>query len=88
MKEALQSSVGLGETPQELAEAIATVGERLVGHLDLKAAQRELRRAMSQVALNRTGGSRRAAAGLLGIDRRYVQRLIADFGQDRDEDLG
>lgn len=55
--------------------ALAELSRLLLGQLDLKDAQRALRKYMSQEALTRCNGSRRAAAALLGIDRRYVQRL-------------
>jgi hypothetical protein len=55
--------------------ALAELSRLLIGQLDLKDAQRALRKSMSQEALARCNGSRRAAAALLGIDRRYVQRL-------------
>jgi hypothetical protein len=55
--------------------ALAEVSRALIGQLDLKDAQRALRKCMSQEALVRCNGNRRAAAALLGIDRRYVQRL-------------
>jgi hypothetical protein len=35
---------------------------------------------MNTEALVRTRGSRRAAADLLGVDRRYVQHMVAEFG--------
>jgi hypothetical protein len=55
--------------------ALAELSRLLIGQLDIKDAQRALRKCMSQEALARCNGSRRAAAVLLGIDRRYVQRL-------------
>jgi DNA-binding response OmpR family regulator len=51
----------------------------LVGRVGLKQAQEQLRSSMNLEALERTGGSRRAAAHLLGVDRRYVQRLVQKF---------
>lgn len=48
---------------------------QLVGRIGLKEAQGLVRTAMSGEALQRTGGSRRAAAKLLGVHRRYVQLL-------------
>jgi DNA-binding NtrC family response regulator len=55
--------------------ALVELSRLLVGQVDLKEAQRALRKCMSQEALARCNGSRSAAAALLGIDRRYVQRL-------------
>jgi hypothetical protein len=55
--------------------ALIELSRLLVGQLDLKDAQRALRKCMSQEALARCNGSRSAAGALLGIDRRYVQRL-------------
>jgi hypothetical protein len=47
----------------------------MLGMMDLKGAQSALREAMVRLALERCGGSRRAAAKLLGVDRAYVSRL-------------
>jgi len=55
--------------------ALQELSQLLVGQMSLQDAQRALRKALSQEALDRCNGSRRAAAALLGIDRRYVQRL-------------
>lgn len=55
------------------------LARNLVGRIGLKQAQAALRGMMNVEALARTGGSRRAAASLLGVDRRYVQRLIGDW---------
>ena len=55
--------------------ALDELSRALVGQMSLKEAQRALRTSMSQEALARCNGSRRAAAVMLGIDRRYVQRL-------------
>lgn len=60
-------------------QALTELSRVLVGQLNLKDAQRALRKSMSQEALARCNGSRRAAAALLGVDRRYVQKL-ADAG--------
>lgn len=58
----------------EARRALQHLSRLLVGQMSLKDAQRALRTSMSQEALERCG-SRRAAATMLGIDRRYVQRL-------------
>jgi len=58
----------------EALRALQHLSRLLVGQMNLKDAQRALRTSMSQEALARCG-SRRAAAMMLGIDRRYVQRL-------------
>ena len=55
----------------------------LVGRVGLKEAQEQLRGSMNFEALERTGGSRRAAAHLLGVDRRYVQRMVQKFAEPR-----
>jgi hypothetical protein len=65
------------EVQRQLDAAVAV----FLGRVGLVAAQRELRRLMSHAALTRSGGSRRAASQLLGVDRRYVQKLIAEFGE-------
>ena len=59
----------------------------LIGHMSLKDAQRALRTSMSQEALARCKGSRRAAATMLGVDRRYVQRLAHESDLADEEDL-
>lgn len=53
----------------------------LVGRLGLKEAIYHLRGTMNDEALERSRGSRRAAANLLGVDRRYVQRLADEYAQ-------
>jgi hypothetical protein len=66
-------------------QVLHELSRALVGQMNLKDAQRALRTSMSQEALARCSGSRRAAAALLGVDRRYVQRL-ADEGSPPDLD--
>jgi hypothetical protein len=61
----------------EALKALQHLSRLLVGQMSLKDAQRALRTSMSQEALVRCG-SRRAAAAMLGIDRRYVQRLACE----------
>jgi DNA-binding response OmpR family regulator len=56
------------------------VARQLVGRIGLKEAQECLRGTMHLEALTRTGGSRRAAAHLLRVHRRYVQRLVDEHG--------
>jgi hypothetical protein len=82
-----------GVIPSTSAEAtlsLQELGRTLVGQMSLKEAQRVLRTCMSQEAITRCNGSRRAAAALLGIDRRYVQRLvgISDGELDDGDDVG
>jgi DNA-binding NtrC family response regulator len=50
-----------------------------VGVRDLKQSQRVVRLSMCEEALSRTHGSRRAAARLLGVDRRAVQKIAEDL---------
>jgi ActR/RegA family two-component response regulator len=50
-----------------------------VGARDLKQAQRAVRLSMCDEALVRTAGSRRAAARLLGVDRRAVQKIAEEL---------
>lgn len=69
--------------PDDAQHALRELSRTLVGQMNLKDAQRALRTSMSQEALARCNGSRRAAAALLGVDRRYVQRL-ADEGNPCD----
>jgi DNA-binding NtrC family response regulator len=80
--------------PQRIAQRLSTVrsdapaacrrlARLLVGRVGLKEAQEQLRGSMNFEALERTGGSRRAAAHLLGVDRRYVQRMVQKFAEPR-----
>jgi DNA-binding response OmpR family regulator len=64
--------------PEEQCRRMARL---LVGRIGLKEAQLCLRGAMHGEALARTGGSRRAAANVLRVDRRYVQRMAAEQGE-------
>jgi hypothetical protein len=54
---------------------LESVARELVGQVGLKQALAQLRACMHLEALSRTRGSRRAAAALLKVDRRYIQRL-------------
>lgn len=74
----------LGETPAlEDGEALCKrFAAQLVGRLGLKEAIYHLRGAMNFEALERSRGSRRAAANLLGVDRRYVQRLAEEYAEN------
>jgi DNA-binding NtrC family response regulator len=69
----------------ETRAAMRDVTTLLLGRVGLKEAQRVLRSGMSAAALARCSGSRRAAAVLLGVDRRYVQKLCGQR-QPKDED--
>jgi DNA replication protein DnaC len=62
-------------------EMCKRVARELVGRLGLKEAVYHLRGTMNSEALERSKGSRRAAANLLGVDRRYVQRLVDEYDQ-------
>ena len=65
------------------AEALCRrLGRQLVGRMGLKEAQLCLRWSMHVEAMARTGGSRRAAAKLLKVQRSYVQRLAEDLPPD------
>ena len=64
----------------EESEALCrTFARAMVGRLGLKEAQGMLRDEMYAEALARSGGSRRGAARVLGINRRCVQRLAAEL---------
>lgn len=67
-------------------EEIALPEQRLVctarlevGLRDMKEAQRVLRLSMCAEALRQSGGSRRAAARVLGVDRRAVQKIAEEL---------
>jgi hypothetical protein len=69
----------------DLDDEFRRIAQLLVGRMGLKQALWRLRAVMSSEALSRTRGSRRAAAHLLGVDRRYVQRLVLELGDSNDE---
>jgi DNA replication protein DnaC len=66
-------------SPEDGEALCKRVARELVGRLGLKEAIYHLRGTMNFEALERSRGSRRAAANLLGVDRRYVQRLADDY---------
>jgi hypothetical protein len=68
----------LNVNDQETEEAMRRISAWLVGRLGLKEAQRALRASMNRAALQRCSGSRRAAAVMLGVDRRYIQKLCSE----------
>jgi hypothetical protein len=70
----------------EALQVIRHLSRLLVGQMSLKDAQRALRTTMSQEALLRCG-SRRAAAAMLGVDRRYVQRLACESSLCDEDDV-
>jgi DNA-binding NtrC family response regulator len=77
-------SVELSRTYEALSdpeEQCRRMARLLVGRIGLKEAQLCLRGTMHVEALVRTGGSRRAAANLLQVDRRYVQRMAEDHDE-------
>jgi DNA-binding NtrC family response regulator len=55
-----------------------------VGLRDMKEAQRVLRLSMCAEALRQSGGSRRAAARVLGVDRRAVQKIAEELKETAD----
>lgn len=61
-------------------DLIDHVARKLVGCIGMSEAQLQVRKAMCEEAITRTNGSRRAAARLLRIDRRYVQHLVSADG--------
>lgn len=71
----------------ELSDELRRLARILVGRVSLTSALRYLRAEMSSEALARTKGSRRAAAFMLGVDRRYVQRLAQELAQSPDDTL-
>jgi DNA-binding NtrC family response regulator len=66
-------------TPPSAEEALIAAASLEVGRLGVREAQDVVRRTMYLEALARTKGSRKAAARLLGVDRRAVQRIAADL---------
>lgn len=75
------SSLQAPLTPEEGEALCKRVARELVGQIGLKEAIYHLRGTMNFEALERSRGSRRAAANLLGVDRRYVQRLADDYAE-------
>ncbi len=74
----------LGRTVEAVSNGVEQcerMARQLVGRIGLKDAIQHLRGTMNTEALARTGGSRRAAADLLGVHRSYVQRLLAECGE-------
>jgi DNA-binding NtrC family response regulator len=63
------------------ADLLIHAAKEEVGLRDLKQAQRVVRLSMCQEALARAGGSRRAAARLLGVDRRAVQKIAVELAR-------
>ena len=72
----LEGRVAFAGEPGEIEAVCRGLARDLVGQLGLKEAQELLREEMYSEALARSGGSRRAAARILGINRRCVQRLV------------
>jgi len=68
-------------SPEDGEALCKRVARELVGRLGLKEAIYHLRGTMNFEALERSRGSRRAAANLLGVDRRYVQRLADEYAE-------
>lgn len=68
-------SPGWATAPALLGE----VARRNTGHLGVKEAQRAVRLEMFREALVRARGNRHAAARLLGVDRRYVLKMLKEF---------
>lgn len=66
------------DEPAELSALLTDLASVLLGILDVKTAQRELRMAMMRLALRLGGGNRHACARLLGVDRRYVTKMIQE----------
>ena len=61
-------------------EELRQVARVLVGRIGLREAISVLRNAMLEEALARTNGSRHAAARLLSVNRRAIQRHATDLG--------
>jgi ActR/RegA family two-component response regulator len=61
------------------SDPLIHAAKREVGNRDLKQAQRAVRLSMCEEALERNGGSRRAAARTLGVDRRAVQKIAGEL---------
>lgn len=59
-------------------DAIARAAHLSIGRLGVKQAQVALRIEMFREALRRSNGNRQAAARLLGVDRRYVLKMLKE----------
>ena len=60
----------------EVLAGLANVADGLVGQVELKVALRAFRRAMFNAALVKSKSNRSAAARMLGVNRRYVQKSL------------
>lgn len=78
------SELQLAVMPEDGEALCKRFARELVGRLGLKEAIYHLRGTMNFEALERSRGSRRAAANLLGVDRRYVQRVADEYSEGRD----
>lgn len=59
-------------------EMLASAARFNTGFVGVKEAQRTVRTEMFREALRKTGGNRHAAARVLGVDRRYVVRMLSE----------
>jgi hypothetical protein len=75
------SALRAAAMPEDGEALCKRFARELVGRLGLKEAIYHLRGSMNFEALERSRGSRRAAANLLGVDRRYVQRLADEYAK-------
>lgn len=81
VRQAVAERIDGADGEARLEEVFERFAKEVVGRIGLKQAQSMLRIAMHGEALRRCDGSRRAAARVLAVDRRYVQRLA----KERDE---
>jgi len=65
--------------PKRGEEILLEVSRRIVGRVGVKEAQRALRVGMFREALQLESGNRHAAARLLGVDRRYVLKMLKEL---------
>jgi hypothetical protein len=75
------STLQAAAMPEDGEALCKRFARELVGRLGMKEAIYHLRGSMNFEALERSRGSRRAAASLLGVDRRYVQRLADEYAE-------
>jgi transcriptional regulator with PAS, ATPase and Fis domain len=63
-------------SPSDVDLAARRLLRPFVGHLGMKDIQTHVREALVREALERSGGSRRSAAQLLGVTRPAIQRWL------------
>ena len=72
------------DLPKEIAELVETPAQPALGLLDDRPTLEELSRRYIELILRETGGNKKRAAEILGIDRRTLYRTLEREGRDRE----